>query len=434
MSLKFIATGDTIVTCPYTRDYEGYDEMVAYIRSADVRMNNMENPLADGPCPVSAFSGRPWMRAPTTLLDEMADFGFNCFGFANNHNLDYWYTGLASTLEAFRSRGLPVAGAGEDLATATRHCKTETPNGSVALVAVTTTSDLSAQAGDPRGQITGRPGVSMLRHTIKFRVTEEQMAVLQQIADDSKVNSRLKNRLKLGSVVVKEGSFPFGSMNFEVGEPCRMTIPDPYDMERMEAAVKAAVSDADHTVVYIHSHETKGDSDFEPDYFVEEFSRAAIDWGADAVVCSGTHQIKGVEIYKGCPIYYSIANFFFRPFDMEDYPWEWYELYNMDKSLTPQEGERLRTKNFTRGLVTQPYAFRSISPMIEWDDEGKAVKIAAMPISLGFHDKESRGFPRPATKEDSDALFEQLQRTCAPYGTTVTVDEDGMFIFSKAEN
>ena len=72
--------------------------------------------------------------------------------------------------------------------------------------------------------------------------------------------------------------------------------------------------------------------------------------------------------------------------------------------------------------------------MIEWDDEGKAVKIAAMPISLGFHDKESRGFPRPATKEDSDALFEQLQRTCAPYGTTVTVDEDGMFIFSKAED
>ena len=91
--MKFIATGDTIVTCPYTRNYDGYRELADFIRTADVRMNNMESPLSEGPSPVSAFSGRPWMRGKPALLDEMADFGFNCYSFANNHSLDYFYDG-----------------------------------------------------------------------------------------------------------------------------------------------------------------------------------------------------------------------------------------------------------------------------------------------------------------------------------------------------
>ena len=56
--MKFVATGDTIVTCPYRRDYEGYEELAARIRSADVRMNNMETPLLDYWTIPSAFSGR----------------------------------------------------------------------------------------------------------------------------------------------------------------------------------------------------------------------------------------------------------------------------------------------------------------------------------------------------------------------------------------
>ena len=432
MSFRFIATGDTIVTCPYTRDYDGYREMVEIIRSADVRMNNMENPLADGPCPVSSFSGRPWFRAPSSLLDEMADFGFNCYGFANNHALDYFYTGLESTIRAFEERGLPMAGAGRTLDEATRHCKVETPNGSLAMVAVTTSGDLSTQAGNPKGVIEGRPGVSMLRHSKRFFVTKEQMDVLMEIADQCDVNSRLKNRQKLGSVIVPEDRFPFGELEFEVGEPGRMTYPNANDMQRLERAVKAAVNDADHTVVYVHSHETKGASDFVPDIFAETFARSCIDWGAEAVVFSGTHQIKGVEIYRGKPIYYSIANFFFRAYDMDEYPYEWYDLYQMDPKLTVQEAENIRSKNGTRGLTVQPYAFRSIVPVIDWDDEGNITRIAVQPISLGFRDKESRGFPRPANEEDAAALLAQLKATCEPYGTEVSVSEDGLFEFKPA--
>lgn len=433
MSLKFVATGDTIVTCPYTKNYDGYQELVDYIQSADVRMNNMENPLIDEYCTVSGFSGIPWLRAPTTLLDDMKEFGFNCYSFANNHNLDYFYTGFFSTLKAFRDRGIPFAGAGENLEEATRHCKVTTPNGSVALVALTSTIDLSARAGAPNGAIPGRPGVSMLRHSEKYFVNEEQMALLQEIAESTKVNGRAANARKLGSLVTNKEVFPFGPLEFAIGQGGKITTPNKYDMERYERAVKAAKVDADRVVVYIHTHEIKGDLEMEPDYFIETFSRSCIDWGADAVICSGTHQVKAVEIYEGKPIYYSIANFFFRPYDMEYYPIEWYERYNIDKNLSVRDAENLRSKGGTIGLFTESYCFRSISPMIEWSDDGNIV-IAAMPLGLGFDaPKETKGFPRIASKEETEELFKQLKNTCEPYGTKVTIDSDGMFVFTKLD-
>lgn len=434
MSLKFVATGDTIVTCPYTRDYEGYQELVDFIRSADVRMNNMENPLADGDCETSYFTGMPWFRAPTSLLDEMADFGFNCYGFANNHALDYFYTGLQQTIEAFKVRGLPMAGAGMNLEEATRHCKVQTPNGSLALVALTTSTDISARAGVQRGRILARPGVSHLRHTVKYSVSEAQMAALKEIADATKVNARANNRKKLGSIAESTDTFAFGPLEFQVGPEGRMTYPHPDDVARYEKAVKAAKDDANLVVVYIHSHETKGEKEMEPDYFVETFSRCCIDWGADAVVCSGTHQIKGVELYRGKPIYYSIANLFFRPYDMEDYPIEYYERLNLDKRLSAREAEFLRFKGGTIGLFTQSYAFRCIAPVVEWNDDGNVIKAAALPLGLGFHDpKETKGFPRIANREETQLLYQQLESTCRAYGTQVTIDEDGLFVFTKID-
>jgi poly-gamma-glutamate synthesis protein (capsule biosynthesis protein) len=45
-----------------------------------------------------------------------------------------------------------------------------------------------------------------------------------------------------------------------------------------------------------------------PDYCFE-IGHAAIDAGADIVLGSHTHILKGIEMYKGKPIFYSLANF-----------------------------------------------------------------------------------------------------------------------------
>ena len=45
-----------------------------------------------------------------------------------------------------------------------------------------------------------------------------------------------------------------------------------------------------------------------PDYCFE-MGHAAIDAGADMIIGSHTHILKGIEMYKGKPIFYSVGNF-----------------------------------------------------------------------------------------------------------------------------
>jgi poly-gamma-glutamate synthesis protein (capsule biosynthesis protein) len=45
-----------------------------------------------------------------------------------------------------------------------------------------------------------------------------------------------------------------------------------------------------------------------PDYCFE-IAHAAIDAGADIILGSHTHILKGIEMYKGKPVFYSLANF-----------------------------------------------------------------------------------------------------------------------------
>ena len=40
------------------------------------------------------------------------------------------------------------------------------------------------------------------------------------------------------------------------------------------------------------------------------FAKAAIDAGADAFLGTGVHVLRGIEIYKGRPIFYGLGEFF----------------------------------------------------------------------------------------------------------------------------
>src|SRR6185295_3443500 len=51
--------------------------------------------------------------------------------------------------------------------------------------------------------------------------------------------------------------------------------------------------------------------DLPPDFLVE-LAHKAIDNGADAFVGHGPHVLRGVEIYKGKPIFYGLGEFFYQ--------------------------------------------------------------------------------------------------------------------------
>ncbi len=65
---------------------------------------------------------------------------------------------------------------------------------------------------------------------------------------------------------------------------------------------------ADLVLVSLHAHEQLGSKEV-PAEFMGSFARAMIDAGADLVVGHGPHLLRGLELYKGKPIFYSLGNF-----------------------------------------------------------------------------------------------------------------------------
>ena len=60
------------------------------------------------------------------------------------------------------------------------------------------------------------------------------------------------------------------------------------------------------------------------------FARAAIDAGADAFYGHGPHVLRGIEIYQGKPIFYSLDDFLFQNETPPFQPWDNYAQYDVD--------------------------------------------------------------------------------------------------------
>ncbi len=91
------------------------------------------------------------------------------------------------------------------------------------------------------------------------------------------------------------------------------------DLATAKTLIQQARSEADIVVVYMHAGAEGSDADHvtgsEETYVGEDrgnpeaFAHAAIDDGADLVVASGPHVLRGMEFYRGHLIAYSLGNF-----------------------------------------------------------------------------------------------------------------------------
>lgn len=424
--MKICITGDSILMEKMPASYEGLAPVRDYINQADVRINNMEMVLSNYDCFASTYCGGLWLTAEPTVLDDILKYGFNCFGFANNHTMDYSYGGVESTLKALRRKHMPVCGAGMSLAEATAPAMVDTKEGKVAVLSITSTCDDAARAGDPGHMIPARPGLNMLRHSETFLVNARHMKALEEIADTTHINGRINNSKRGGYTVSKPGIFNLGTLEFKLSEvEGKSSTPHPQDMERMRRAIEAAKKEAEYVVVCFHSHEIKGELDEEPDYFIEEFARKCIEWGACAVVGSGTHQIKAIEMYQGKPIFYSIANFIFQSEKPTQFPPDYHDRYGIDRSLTAQEAMYIRSDGGKRGLETEFKNYKGLMPLLEFEG-GQVKKITIKPVELGFYheDKSVKGLPHSANAAVTQEVLETLQTLSAEYGTKFALCDD----------
>ena len=429
--MKICVTGDSILMRPLPDGYTAMEGVKAHIAQADVRINNLEMVISNYDQFASTYCGGIWLTSPPERLDDVLRYGFNCFGFANNHTMDFSYGGLQSTLKELEKRDVPVCGAGMDIQQATAPAMVEADGEKVAVLCISATCDDAARAGGPGKMIPARPGLNMLRHSETFLVNEEHMKALEEIAAVTHINGRINNSKAGGYTLTKPGIFSLGNVDFKLSDvEGKTSAPNPMDMERMKAAIQQASKEAAYVVVCFHSHEIKGDDDEEPDFFIETFARNCIDWGASAVVGSGTHQIKAIELYKGKPIFYSIANFIFQVDQMVQVPLDHYEKFRVDPSLSIEEAEAIRSAGGTRGLETQFKNYKGLMPLLEFDN-GKLTSVKIKPVELGFYgDKVYKGLPQIAPAEVTEEIFQTLCRLSAPYGTKLKL-EDGYIQLSE---
>ena len=400
---------------------DNYDKtpLAEVIKKADVKLFNLENVLSDKPIYGSSYCGGVWLLAKEDTLDDTLEFGFNGCSFANNHTMDYSYEGLFSSLNAAKSRNLPISGAGKNLEEAADYAVIETPNGKCGLISLCSSFNDAARAGNPSDNLPGRPGLNPLRFSTVYHISPEHMKVLREISEVTHIDGR-RNRSRMGGYTpyAPEGCFGFGDYIFCESEfEGKTSKVNATDMQRTENTIKKALSECENVIINIHSHEIKHDTDDEPDDFLIEFARKCIDSGASAVVGTGTHQLKGIEIYKGKPIFYSLGNFIFHSDSAFCMPDDYREKYNMPFGLTPKEMINIRSQNGKRGLHSDVNNFRSLMPFMTFEN-GKLTKLVLNPIRLDMH----TGFPALADENETKIIFDYLCKYSKPFGTVLEME------------
>lgn len=417
MKQTILSVGDAILLERFPESYD-ITPIKKIVEKADFKLFNLENVLSDRRIYASSYCGGTWLLAKEDTLDDTLSFGFNGCSFANNHTMDFSYDGLVDTLNAAKKRNLPICGAGKDLEEASDYVVIDTPNGKCALISICATFNDAARAGYASDYLIGRPGLNPLRFSIEYYITPEHLKALREMSAGTHIDGR-RNRSRMGGYtpMPPEGCFGFGEYNFRESEvEGKFSKVNTNDMERTENTIKKALEECENVIVNIHSHEIKHDTDDEPDDFLIEFCRKCIDCGASAVIGTGTHQLKAVEIYKKKPIFYSLGNFIFQSDMVFCMPDDFREKYKLPYGLTAREQIAERAKFGNGGLHNDVNNFRSLMPFMTFED-GKLTELKLYPLRLDMH----TGFPALADENETKIIYDYLCDRNKQFGTKIEI-------------
>lgn len=424
--MRFTAAGDAIIQRRIQNDFAGFKEITPFVKRGDARFFNLETTLnREGECFASQFSGGTYIRTNPEMLEDIKKFGFNITSFNNNHAMDFSYGGLLKTLEHLDASDIVHAGVGRNLDEAAAPRYLETPNGRVALIAVNTSFDPSMMAGTQGRRVPGRPGINGLRIDEKLTVSKEKLEMIRNLANETQINAEKEITRKEGyHAPLPDGQVEFGPLLFEAGENTEYTAAvNKADMARVEKAIYEAQFQADYTIISVHSHQLSGDKKETPAKFLCDFARACIDTGANAVVGHGPHLLRPIEIYKDCPIFYSLGDFILQLYSVEFAPEDFYGKYGMTSDATMHQLLKQRSKDFTVGLMTDQRMFQSVIPYWETKDK-KITKLELLPIECAMQGNKSEvGLPRIATNLE---FVDRLAEMSAYSGIQMKVGKDSI--------
>ncbi len=404
-------TGDSIITqriSPFKEpEFTGLMDM---IRGADAAFTNLETLFHDYEAPPAHESGGTWMRTDPPILKDLAWAGFDLVSRANNHTGDFGPLGAQITSKYVREAGLVEAGVGNSLTEAREAKFLETPRARIALISAASTFTPHSRAGNTRGDMPARPGLSPLRFTTTYVVSPDRLADLKRVASELS-----------GQPPAAGDTLNFGGRRYQSGAtPGQRTEPNKQDVEEIARVVRSAATLADIVVVSLHGHEAGANRSVPAD-FIPIFARAMIDAGADVFVGHGPHVLRGVEIYKGKPILYSLSNFIFQNETLLRMPADSYEQYSLGGEAQASDYLDARYDKDRRSFPADREYWDSVLATTKWDG-GKFVELQLQPITLGYQtSRADRGRPKLATGADAARILEMMTTRSKAFGATVTV-------------
>jgi len=444
------AAGDAIVTrhlAPYAESDRRIGELQSLIDGADAAVANLEVVLPDRDAAATPLPPVPsqyqylsplagiLMRADPFVLDELDAFGFDLFATASNHSFDYGRHGMRSTMDALRTRELPFAGTGESLADARRPAYVDTPGGRVGMVAANASVAPGSEAGPASADHPGRTGINPLHLRWIHGASTDVLDRLREVRAELGLDDLHETWLVREDPDWKERPYErFLHAFFEevdAGEtPSVRFKPLAGDRQAFLDSVAVAAERADHAIASLHGHQGPGgvrNTDETPEY-ARSFARDCVDAGADLFVGTGPHVLRGMEMYRGRPLFYSLGNFAYQTETIERLPAESYDYYGVGDTADPAALFRSRYRDANGnaiGSLARDGYWETIVPVCEFEGDELA-SLRLYPCSLG-QDRAlpRRGTPALASGDRADEILARFAALSEPFGTEVSI-EDGV--------
>jgi poly-gamma-glutamate synthesis protein (capsule biosynthesis protein) len=358
------------------------------------------------------------MRADPALADDLVWAGIDMVSRANNHAGDYGTRGMDLTTKYVADTGIVQAGVGSSLAEAREAKFLETSKARVALVSVSSSFARHMGAGRSRDDVPPRPGLNPLRYKTTYVMPASEFESLRQsgvsldLFTDQDGNPR-------GTDEEKPGEMELFGRNFAIGDDSLVRMEaNEDDVKEITAVVNNASRVADLTIVTIHAHEHAGRREMSPE-FLHVFARAMIEAGADVFVGHGPHVLRGIEIFKGKPIFYSLGNFIFQNETLLRLPSENYERYDLDGNAHVADFNDARYEEDTKGFPVLRENWESVIAVPTFR-RGHLAELLLYPINLAHGaPRQVRGRPLLANQELAEKIIGDLQRLSKPYGTEI---------------
>lgn len=417
--------------------------LVELIKQGDAAFVAVEQVFPSEKAYPAATSGDTYMGAPAFTLGELQRMGFNLFAAANNHTYDFGLQGVVDTIAVFKDHDAAFAGIGMTLGEARQAGYLDSRRGRVAVISTTSSFGEEAAAGDPRPDMRGRPGLNPLRFNPSYRVDKATFDALSALKDRPGVAGNAERRSDptgewgLRADRPQTGGPPkvtVGGRTYELSDkPGATHVMVEHDLKGITRNIAAAKARSNYVVTYIHSHEGGGaPAPQDPALgrmthaapFVTEFAHAAIDAGTDAFFANGSHTVRGIEIYKGRPIFYGLGDLFLQNDLVAALPTEFYNRYELGPDTLPAEALS------TRGSYNDPVQYETAVVRIAFRG-GAPKEVTVHPVQLKLKTPGAGvfGTPMMADAAASARILGRMQALSRAYGTTMTV-RDGVGVIS----